>query len=474
MRSKVCLSLLVLIIGFSSMADIEDVWRLYDLTPVSTNNPVLASVPECRIEIPASEFRAYINSAFIPNKEGKTMTPADKREKLQSLVDDYFWVWRGYSEKADVVDREIHGMLAITRDEAMKALFIEQEADARVKSLEEYEKLKGEIRDRLFDQAEIHVSSTAYAVLTNAIASTNGGGTSLSAEDRNLPLATCKVGAVNVGAFADIYLQMEPANRPDLSREDGVAKVLKELFADHLLLAAARERGLDRAEPVRTQVQADRTGLVRQWALDQVTRRAEEMTKAPDYEKQLKKWYKANLKTRYTTKNPDGTKHVIDFEKDRPTVQGDYFNDLQERLRQDELKKMRKGKKIQVDDKLLTQLVVTWPEPHQPAEMPSSLVGWDATTREFTARAGDTNVVLSFTMTNLSPYDLTIQDIHAVNEFITVESPPMPWTIKPGDQGTLRANVDLRNKKGTGYLPVEVTSSLGSKTLTLKITYYGK
>src|SRR5437899_6484231 len=79
-------------------AAIEDVRRLYDLTPVSTNNPVLASVKECQIEIPVSEYRAYINSAFIPGKEGKTLAPAEKRAKLDELLNEYFWVWQGYSQ----------------------------------------------------------------------------------------------------------------------------------------------------------------------------------------------------------------------------------------------------------------------------------------------------------------------------------------------------------------------------------------
>lgn len=457
---------------FPSMAAIEDIRRLYDLTPVSTNNPVLVSVKECQIEIPVSEFRAYVNSAFLPGKGGKTMTLAEKRAKLDSLLDDYFWIWEGYSKKADLTDPDILGMLSVTRSEAMKALLVEQEADVKVKSLEEYEKLKDEIRRRVFDQAEIHVSSNAYTVLTHAIGSTNATAATLSAEDRNLPLATCKAGTVSLGFFADTYLQMPPESRPDLAQPNGLEKMLREMLADDLLLAAAKERGLENADPVRTQVQADRTGLVRQWALDQVTREANQATHAPDYEKQLKKWYKAHLKTLYTTKNADGTRHVLDLEKDRDAIQGDYFNDLQERLRKEELKKMRKGKKIEANEKLLGQLVVSWPEPHQPAQMPPSLVAWDATTREFIAKAGDTNVVMSFTMTNLSPYDLTVSDIHAVNEFINVQSPSIPWTIKPGEHGTLQADVDLRNKKGTGYLPVEVTSTLGSKTLTLKITYF--
>jgi len=467
-----CVILLIAGLVRSASGAIEDIRRLYDLTPVSSNNPVLVSVKECQVEIPLSEFRAYVNSAFIPGKEGRPMTTAEKREKLDSLLDDYFWIWKGYSEKADETQPDIRGMLAVTRDEAMKALLVEQEADTQVKSLEEYEKLKEEIRQRIFDRADIHISPKAYAALTNAVKSPDATEASLTADDKDQPLVTCKAGAVSTGTFLRAYLSIPADSRPDLTVPTNLVNVLSGFLSDQLLLAEAKERGLDKADVVRTQMQADRTGLVRQWALEQATQKADATMNAPGLEDRLKKWYKAHLKTLYTVKDASGGKRVLDLQKDHDLIQGDYFNDLLERERRQELKKMRAGRKIEVNHKVLDQLVISWPEPHKPAQMPPSLAAWDADTREFVAKAGDTNVVLSFTVTNLSPYDLVIRDIHVVNEFINILSPPLPWTILPGDHGTFQTDTDLRNKKGTGYLPVEVVSSLGSKTLTLKLTYF--
>jgi len=454
-------------------AAIEDVRRLYDLTPVSSNNPVLVSVKECRIEIPLSEFRAYINSTFMPGKDGKPLTSVEKRDKLNQLLDDYFWIWKGYEEKAYETP-DIRGMLAVTRDEAMKALFIEQEADAKVKSLEEYEKLKEELRQRIFDQADIHISPAGYAALTNAIKSPDAQTASLTAEEKDQPLVTCKAGTVTTGVFLRAYLGIPAESRPDLHNPTNFTAMLQDVLGDQLLLAEAKERGLDQADPVRTQVQADRTGLVRQWAMEQATREADAMMKAPDIEDRLKKWYKSHRKTLYTIKDKDGKKTLLDFQKNHDQVQGDYFEDLLEQVRRQDLQKLRAGKKIDLDGKVLDQTVIVWPTPHRPAQMPASLVAWDADTREFVARAGETNVVLAFTVTNLSPFDLVINDIHVVNEFITIQSPPLPWTIKPGEHGTLSTDTDLRNKRGTGYLPIEVGSTLGNKTLTLKLTYDNK
>lgn len=454
-----------------SATTIEDVWRLYDLTPASTNNPVVARVEGSAIEIPLSEFRAFLRSSMHPGKEGKILTEAEKRAELQKLLDDYFWVWDGYTHNADRTP-DVAEMLTITRDEAMKALLLEQEADAHVSSLEEYEKLKKELRQRIFDQAEIHVSPAAYEIVKAAATNAAGAG-SLTAKQQNIPFATSKVGAVSAGQFLEAYFQMEPTNRPDLRIRKNVGIVLQAILGDDLLLAEARDRGLDKAESVRIQVQSDRTGLVRQWALDAVTKKTTAaMNDDPKIQSHLKKWYRAQLKALYTITNHDGSTHVLGFQKNHDEIQSDYFNHLQEQMRADELKQLRKGKKIDVDEKLLTQTVLTWPLPWRPAEMPPSLVSWNADTREFIASAGDTNVVLSFTFTNLSPYEMTVQDIHVVNEFITIESPPLPWTVPAGGHGELKAHVDLRNKKGIGYLPIDVTTSFGSKTLTLKLVYY--
>ncbi|HXE43503.1 MAG TPA: hypothetical protein VN516_10790, partial [Candidatus Baltobacteraceae bacterium] len=288
--------------GLESRAAIEDVRRLYDLTPVSTNNPVLASVKECGIEIPVSEFRGFVNSAFLPGKEGKIMSAAEKRAELQKLLDDYFWIWDGFSHDADKTP-DIQGMLAITRNEAMKALLVEQEADAKVTSLEEYEKFKQEIRRELFDKAEIHVSSKAYEILKSTIKAAGTNEFVLSPEAQSVPLATSKAGTVGVGKFLEAYFEIPPTNRPDLTKQENVVGILRDIISEDLLLAAAHERGLDQAAPVRTQVQADSTGLVREWALDQVTREVQAKMDAPGAEKQLKRWYQAHRKTLYTKKD---------------------------------------------------------------------------------------------------------------------------------------------------------------------------
>src|SRR5690349_13601285 len=57
---------------------IEDIRRLYDNTPVSATNPVIASVPECQIEIPVSEFRAFVTFDLPRAEQWRLLTAAEK------------------------------------------------------------------------------------------------------------------------------------------------------------------------------------------------------------------------------------------------------------------------------------------------------------------------------------------------------------------------------------------------------------
>jgi hypothetical protein len=336
-------------------------------------------VKECGIEIPVSEFRAFAIAAPPPGREGTPLTHEEKRQALEKLLDDNFWIWQGYSEKADQSEQTAQ-MLKITENEAMKALLIEQEGGSRASTQAEYEKVSQELRRRIFDRAEIHLSPRAYERLksaarrlnetgksaaktpsTDSTDSANALGDGLSQAEREMALATCKIGMVRVGDFLSIYMEAPVETRSDLEKPEAVIALLRSLLEDRLLLAAARERGLDRAEPVRQQVQSDRTGLARLWALDQVTKKAVQEMKEAETEEKLKQWYEAHQKSLFTVRDESGAERVLTLEKDKELIQNDYFNDLLDRLRTKELQSLRQGRKIEIDEPLLDALVIHWP-----------------------------------------------------------------------------------------------------------------
>jgi len=114
---------------------------------------------------------------------------------------------------------------------------------------------------------------------------------------------------------------------------------------------------------------------------------------------------------------------------------------------------------------------VKWWAPAKVAELDPTIAAWDGDTREYVVKAAETNATFSFSFTNVCQYDVVVEDIHPVNEFISVHSPELPWTVKPGQHGTFSVDVDLRNKIGVGHSPILVETEMGNKTLTLVITY---
>src|SRR5579859_5721326 len=70
--------------------------RLYDATPVSPRNPVVASVKECGIEIPVGEFCACMNMWVPAEKKHGLLTKDEKLRYLQQLLENHFLLWDGY------------------------------------------------------------------------------------------------------------------------------------------------------------------------------------------------------------------------------------------------------------------------------------------------------------------------------------------------------------------------------------------
>lgn len=464
---------------------IERVWRLYDLTPVSADNPVLASVKECGIEIPLSELRAYVRTDTPPNRVGKMLTGPEKQRELQKLVDDYFWIWSGYHQHVDQTDPDIRGMLGITRNEALRDLLIKREVESKASSMAEFQLLRKAFVRQLFDRMETHVSPHAVELAklgARHINAFDASGKQRNAEDDALPdgltqaqrlepLATSKLGTLRVGDFLAVYTHPPVAERADLDQKGALEAELAEAYSGALLLAEAEARGLDRDPAVRQQVQSDRTGLVRQWAIEQVARQADEITHDPANAPKLKAWYEAHLASFYTKKDDHGQVHVLPYAPNSDQILSDYFTDLLQRMQREELDRLRHGRTLVIDAKALEAAEIPWFAPPPKLEMPATMITWDADTRAYVVKPGETHASFVFTLKNVSSDLLTIDDIHPVNEFVTVGGPQLPWRLKPGMSADVKLDVDLRDKFGVGTAPIEVLSSVGSKTLTLKITY---
>jgi hypothetical protein len=462
--------------------------RLFDATPVSNGNPIVAEIKEYGIEIPLSELQAYVRTDTPPAKVGQTLTVDEKRAELQKLLNEHLWVWAGFNAHADQ-DHDILGMLHITEVEGMRAVLIRDEIESKAKTFPEYQLLKKAFVQRLFDHAEIHISSAAYELLKPAAKRLNAAEAALrpeqeldpthlpdglTQEQRVMPLATCKVATVRIGDFLAAYSRKSVPERANLDDRDALVSGLQDALESALLLAEARARGLDHIPEVQQQIENDRTGLVRQWAMEEVARKADAEVHQPQSEPRIKAWYDAHRADLYTAKDPTGKTHVLDYAENHDQVLNDYFTYRMEQMRQEQLATYRKGRTVIVNEQPLESATVRWLEPPVKMEMPASKISWDGDTREYVAKPGETKATFVFTLTNVSTDLLTIDDVHPVNEYVTVDGPAFPWRLAAGQRAELRLTVDLRDKVGVGKAPIEVVSSVGSKTLTLKITYPSK
>jgi len=358
---------------------IEDLHRLYDLSFVSPTNPVLAQVKAYAIEIPVSEFRGFLHYdlVYTEGKHGE-LSRAEKRAALDRLLDEHFLLAAAYRQKADKTPGLVD-MLKSTEDMLAAEALTRQEIGTNARTAQEFQKLSAALLQRIFDQTDIHVSNEAYAKLKTAAKRVNAAGAAsgkedthapasgpvdgLTADDRKLPLATCKLGAVTIGDALQAYTQAPPADRPDLENQAALVELLKQILGDGLLAAEAREKGLDKSPGVREKLQLNRNVLMRLWYLDQLADQAAAEMKKPGTEDRLKQWYAANLKSRYTDKDENGKEQVMSFADNHDEIQNDYFEDLQAKIRADAVQQMRKGAKIWVNEKLLDPLVITWPVP---------------------------------------------------------------------------------------------------------------
>lgn len=93
---------------------------------------------------------------------------------------------------------------------------------------------------------------------------------------------------------------------------------------------------------------------------------------------------------------------------------------------------------------------------------------FDAVSKEFTAKPGDLTAEFDFSITNTGPTDITINSVHASCGCTTPKLPELPWTLKPGTNGSFHATIDLRGKFGTFQKTISLETTEGMKLVMLK------
>ena len=98
---------------------------------------------------------------------------------------------------------------------------------------------------------------------------------------------------------------------------------------------------------------------------------------------------------------------------------------------------------------------------------------FDAETKQYDAKPGETIAPFTFNLTNVWTNEITIVQVHASCGCTTVKLPATPWHIPPGGSGAVGAQVNLAGKMGlvAKTLTFFTTNStkVGNRILTLKV-----
>jgi len=337
--------------------------RLFDFTPVSSTNPVVARIGNT-MEIPMSEYRAYVAA----EKEAIIRTNASFAEKqavLDDLIGEYLLVDDAYKNGVDKHPEFLRKM-DYTRTILLSEFLTAQEVDAKAKTADEYHRLLADLQNRVFEAAEIIVSNEAYEKLKKAAREINAA--DQTSIDRKASMARIRAvmesmdesvlarydnEKVTVKEVLAIYANLH-APRPRLETKQDLIDILKPLVMPSLLAAEARKRGIENHADFKNKIEQNRNALLRIYEHGRLQQQASDGMKAPDLSERLRAWYEQN-KEHYAIDGAAGSKTIPPYSEVRERVEGDYSVGLWERAEADKIRSLRKSNQVKIDDAVLGQ-----------------------------------------------------------------------------------------------------------------------
>jgi mono/diheme cytochrome c family protein len=94
---------------------------------------------------------------------------------------------------------------------------------------------------------------------------------------------------------------------------------------------------------------------------------------------------------------------------------------------------------------------------------------FDAETKQYDAKPGETIAPFTFNLTNVWTNEITITQVHASCGCTTAKLPATPWHIPPGGTGAVGAQVNLAGKMGLVVKTLTFFTSVGNRIVTLKV-----
>ncbi|MEW6160526.1 MAG: DUF1573 domain-containing protein, partial [Verrucomicrobiota bacterium] len=108
------------------------------------------------------------------------------------------------------------------------------------------------------------------------------------------------------------------------------------------------------------------------------------------------------------------------------------------------------------------------PQPQTAATTPAGPepLAWDSLVKEAHAKPGETNLMMTFLLTNVSANAVNILAVRPSCGCTVPRLPALPWRLDAGAHGQIDVAVDLRGKRGVLHKMLSVDTSAGTKYLT--------
>jgi mono/diheme cytochrome c family protein len=105
---------------------------------------------------------------------------------------------------------------------------------------------------------------------------------------------------------------------------------------------------------------------------------------------------------------------------------------------------------------------------HAPAE--EKVFAYDALVKEATLKPGETSAPFTFTLTNTSAAEVTINAVRTSCGCTVAKLPSIPWKLGPGANGTFDVKVDVTGKSGILTKTITVDSTAGYRYLSVRVS----
>lgn len=364
-------SLSALILVSSADAHADESRRFFDFTPVTAENPVVATIDD--IQIPLSELRGYrdaekLNTITDPNDLSQ------KRAVLDDLINEYLYVDEAHRTGV-VQSPEFSKQMEATRTMILTDFMSARAADEGSKTPVAVAASDAgmEMAEKLFETTSIAVSNEAYAVLKQAVPAIDA---TLAASQRgpvidppqttsaklhrivsdtpDAALVEYEHKTISIRQILALYAA-SPAPRPAIATPEGLTQMIKPLILPELMAIEALKRGIAEDPEFKNKVIQNRNALLRFHVHGLIDRASSELMRAPTIESELRAWYEAH-KEGYGVVDETGRKKIPSYDESRPRIEGDYSVVLRDLLLAEKAQALRKNRSIKIDDNVLQRL----------------------------------------------------------------------------------------------------------------------